>query len=204
MRKATYATARGFPRSVWDAKGPDWQPYRAGGTCALHKSCDVTQSGADGHAGGGFPRCNETMPAGQPARSTAGPMVPFLPVSLAAQCALPCATGAGGGGEAPCAESLSSSRGTYHPCPQLARGPALEPDPGSGGAGAAKASLPPWDFIVVQSHSAEAPVKIARERMLGPAFDEFGLLAAAQNATLVAYHLRDISRRLWLPRSWID
>eukprot|EP01049_Picozoa_sp_SAG25_P002948 SAG25_NODE_160_length_13390_cov_9.002708_16_plen_331_part_00 len=144
MRKATYATARGFPRSVWDAKGPDWQPYRVGGTCALHKSCNyagtgsfhtcssqavcnLTQSGADGHAGGGFPRCNETMPAGLPAHSPVGPMVPFLPASLAAQCALPCATSAGGGGGAACAQSLSSSRGTYHPCPQLARGPALEP-----------------------------------------------------------------------------
>eukprot|EP01049_Picozoa_sp_SAG25_P002947 SAG25_NODE_160_length_13390_cov_9.002708_15_plen_204_part_00 len=39
----------------------------------------------------------------------------------------------------------------------------------------------------MQSHSAEAPIRLARERMLGPAFDEFGRLAAAQNATLVAY-----------------
>ena len=93
----------------------------------------------------------------------------FLNRTERASCAIPCGKNSSDKAGAPCAASIHSTRGTYHPCPQLAT---------LGG---------PWNFIVFQTHSALVGVRRARELMLEPAALEYARLASKQNATLVAY-----------------
>ena len=66
-----------------------------------------------------------------------------------------------------CAQGISSSRGTYHPCPQQWLADFGEP----------------FDFMVFQTHSALPGVQRGRELMMRPAAAEMAAQAAAQNAT---------------------
>lgn len=183
MLKTSYASARGYgsgARHDLDWPGGPFGPD--GHSCANTNSC-VQDETHFAKAGAGFPRLRDGE--GDPVTTyTTGPMIPFLPSALAAHCAIPCASRTwpshSGGGDRQCKYSIKSGAGTYHPCPQLALGPAL----GAGGAGP---RLPAWDFIVVQSHSAEPGIPAARKHMFGPAFDRYGELAESQGATLVAY-----------------
>ena len=193
MLKTGFATSRGYKEKDWDWPGGPVGP--GGHSCASDDSC-VADGNHTEHFGGGFPRLRDGVDDPAAAGYTTGPMTPFLPPDLAAHCAVPCASqrfpSHSGGGNSTCISSISSSRGTYHPCPQLALGPALGGSGGGGGGVSSSDEEPPpalaaWDYIVVQSHSAEAGVPRARELMFGPAFDAYGELAARQNATVVAY-----------------
>eukprot|EP01046_Picozoa_sp_COSAG06_P029570 COSAG06_NODE_2749_length_6349_cov_6.086400_4_plen_326_part_00 len=99
------------------------------------------------------------------------------------QCAMPCAHGTGGApdGSPPafpsnCSSTITSSRGTYHPCPQLW-------DARFGPASRGK----PFDFMVFQTHSALPGIARSRELMMRPAAAEMAEQAQRQGAKLVAY-----------------
>jgi hypothetical protein len=99
------------------------------------------------------------------------------------QCAMPCAHGTGGApdGSPPafpsnCSSTITASRGTYHPCPQLW-------DARFGPASRGK----PFDFMVFQTHSALPGIARSRELMMRPAAAEMAEQAQRQGAKLVAY-----------------
>ena len=130
MLKLGAESSRGYHEYDWDSPGG---PFDASGrSCASNNTCTADATHV-GKGGAGFPRLTDgTTPSIGP--FTAGPMTPFLPPSLAAHCAIPCAsqnsrTAAGncgsqaGGGNDSCVSSVSSGRATYHPCPQVGLAP---------------------------------------------------------------------------------